>query len=423
MPFSEFATSDVGFGSLARLEPAKLMSYLVLWWEGVCTKERMNQTCASAQALVEKIRKSIPPYCPNPECRYHDPASSALMGRYALCGTRDTKRYPYKSVNFLCYWCKKKFAHSIFTLSYRDKRDADYSQILEMRGRGSTLRDIAEGLGCSLKTVVRRKSKIARQALLIQAKFLKDIKIKESIAMDGLENFSFSQYDPNNLNHAVGRETFFCYDFNFAPMNRKGRMSGRQVVRKKQLENLYGKYPPSAVETAAEKLFRRLFNQSQRELTLHTDNHYMYRAALRRLRGEFQFFHMITPAKICRNYRNRLFAINHLDLLTRQKVASFKRETVSFAKHSIGMLEDFAIFMIQKNFMRTKFLKKHAADPLSNKESPAMRLGLVDKKLTFHELFEVRATKFQVELNDDWLAIFERRDESSRRPIARYHGI
>jgi hypothetical protein len=383
----------------------------------------MKPEVKSASAVVESIKNSTPPYCPNPKCKCHDPAISESLGRYARNGTRSIARYPYESVLFRCYICRKTFPSSIFTFSYRDKRDADYGQILEMRGKGCTLRDIAEQLGCSLKTVLRRKSKIARQALLTQTKLLDGLKIKESVAMDGLENFAFSQYDPNNLNHAVGRGTFFCYDFNFAPMNRKGRMSGRQIIRKKQFENKFRKYDPRAIEASSERLFQRLFERCEGELTLHTDNHYMYRAALARLRGSFQFAHMITPGKVARNFRNRLFAINHIDLLTRQKVASFKRETVSFAKHSVGMLEDFAIFMIQKNFMRMKFLKKHSRDPLSNEETPAMRLGLTNKRLTFYELFAVRITKYQVSLNDDWLALFERKDTSSRRPISAYLGM
>jgi hypothetical protein len=133
--------------------------------------------------------------------------------------------------------------------------------------------------------------------------------------------------------------------------------------------------------------------------------------------------HLITPAKVCRNFRNRLFAINHFDLLTRQKSTAFKRETVSFSKHSIAMVESFAMLMVQKNFMRTVFEKKHARDPSTNTESPAMRLGLAKKVLRFHEFFAVRVTKAQVDLNEDWRRFVERFDPHSRRPIRAYAGI
>ena len=46
---------------------------------------------------------------------------------------------------------------------------------------------------------------MARWAELEHAKLTENLQIEEPIVYDGLENFSFSQYDPNNINHAVGK--------------------------------------------------------------------------------------------------------------------------------------------------------------------------------------------------------------------------
>jgi hypothetical protein len=123
-----------------------------------------------------------------------------------------------------------------------------YEEIHSLLNNGWTKLETARFLNCSLETVQRRARKIARQSLLVQAKACAGLEIKESIAFDGLENFSYSQYDPNNINHAVGRESYFAYDFNFVPFNRKGRMSAGQVCKKKTLENKHGKYPSRSLE-------------------------------------------------------------------------------------------------------------------------------------------------------------------------------
>jgi len=376
----------------------------------------------SAKIVVDSALRATPPYCANPECSWHDPGRANLEGRFARYGTRKIGRYPYVSVRFRCYRCRKTFSDSFFKLEYRDRQPSTYEEIFTLLNRGWTKLDAAEFLGVSLDTVIRRTRKMARQALLQQTKLRGDAKICESVAFDGLENFSYSQFDPNNVNHAVGRETYFLYDFNLSPMNRKGRMSNYQVKKKEDLEKKHGRYDGRSIEKASKVLFERLVERSEGELELHTDNHYAYRRALK-LIGQDRVTHLITPAKVCRNFRNRLFAINHVDNLTRQKCAPFKRETISFAKHTISMLETFTLFMVNKNFMRPIFKKKQKRDPAANRDSPAMRAGFTAKKLKFHEFFSVRVTKAQVKLNEDWLRIFERLDESSRRPIRGYAGI
>lgn len=376
----------------------------------------------SISVVVASLRNFKPPYCPNEKCPWHQPVMAESEGVFVKFGTRAIRRYPYVSFRFRCKKCRRVFSHSFFNFSYRDKLAPTYEQIMDLRNGGWTKIGIAAFLGCSQDTILRRTRKIARQALLLQAKKTENLKITESVAFDGLENFSFSQYDPNNINHLVGRKSLFVYDFNFSPLNRKGRMSQRQVARKNYLDTKFKTYPGNAIQLSAERIFGRLSERATLGVDLHTDNHYAYRRALKKIESKL-ITHRITPAKLTRNYRNKLFAINHLDLLTRQKVASYKRETIAFSKHSISMVEDFAIFMIDKNFRRSIFIKKHVSDPETNTQSPAVRVGIEEKILSFRELFKVRVTKAQVKLSEDWKDYVERLDSSSRRPILSYNGI
>jgi hypothetical protein len=103
-------------------------------------------------------------------------------------------------------------------------------------------------------------------------------------------------------------------------------------------------------------------------------------------------------------------------LQIRQETAAFRRETIAFSKHSIAMLEGYFLYVLYRNYLRPKFFKKPVGDPRS-KESPAMRVGITDRILTFHELFDLRVLPTHVELNEDWKNLYHRVDPLSRRPI------
>lgn len=372
--------------------------------------------------VVEVLRKKTPPYCPNPSCRFHA-YSNSERAFYIRFGKRRIRRFPYLVFRYKCRACEKVFTSSFFELSYRDKLNDAYEEIEYLVNHGLSECEIAKFLNCSEFTVRRKLSKLARQALLRMSLDLKSIRIREPVAFDGIENFSFSQFDPNNINHAIGKESFYLYDFNFAPLNRKGRMSPRQVRKKLALEKTFGAYPRNAIESSAKKIFERLLEKSDGNLHLHSDFHFAYRRALARMKGSERIAHSITPGKVARNYRNRLFPINHMDMLTRHETASFRRETIAFSKHSIAMIERFILYAGSKNYMRSIFKKPHKSDPRIHLESPAQRLRLTKKILSFRDMYRVRITKTQVKMNEDWERFFYRIDPHSRRPILEYTGV
>jgi hypothetical protein len=373
----------------------------------------------SIDSVVDQVRRRRPAYCPNPKCDCH----MSRNGRFRRNGQRKIQRFPYVTFRFVCVKCGMSFSSSFFTLSFRDRLDDIYEEIFDLHCMGVPKRTIAKHVGCSEASIRQKISKLARWSLARLGRDSSRIRIHEPIAYDGLENFSFSQYDPNNLNHAIGKHSHYTYDFNLSPMNRKGRMSDRQVVKKRRLEEEYGFYPRRAIHSSTKKIFERLVSKAVGNLELHSDNHFAYREVIRQTKALARIQHMITPAKLARCYRNRLFAVNHLDLLTRQKLAAYKRETIAFSKTSIAMQESFVIFTVWKNYIRTIFEKEHVRDPSVHTETPAMRVGLEKKPLRFVELFRERITLHQAGLHEDWQNLFRRVDPCSRRPISPYLGI
>lgn len=378
---------------------------------------------SSLQKIREKSDGFTPPFCAKPDCEWHMPGAAPRENAFQKYGVNKIQRWPYFNQRYFCNNCERTFVQSFFTLSYRDKRQDTYEEIHDLLLLGASGRAIAKKFKIDEDTVRRKKKKLARWALLYWAKDLEKIKIRESVAYDGLENFSYSQYDPNNINHAVGRESLFVYDFNLSPMNRKGVMSDRQKVINKKLVNYHGKYDGRAIQADTRKIFARLLAKTEGDLHLHSDNHYAYRRAIKSLPDKDRVVHAITLAKLTRNFRNRLFAINHTDMLTRHQTGNFKRETISFAKNTVAMAETFILLAAHKNYLRPRFFRKHKRDPKAHLESPAMALGLKEKILTFRELYRSRISVHHVALNCDWQDFFDSTDLRSRRCIRAYAGI
>jgi transposase-like protein len=356
---------------------------------------------------------ATPPYCPKPGCDFH----TKQGGDFRRHGLTSTKRFPYSALRFRCRSCKRTFTGSFFTLEYRQKIWGQNKEIFTLNRMGVSKREIARELKHSEHFVRSRLIKMARWAILKHAKLSGEIIIKEPIVYDGLENFSFSQYDPNNLNHAVGKKSLFTYDFNLCPINRKGRMSPFQQGKKLRLEKTFGSYPKNAIRTSSTKIFTRLHQRAELPFVLYSDKHFQYKRSLALDLAKLEVTHITVSSKVCRNFHNPLFAVNNIDMQARHNLAAFKRETIAFAKNPIAMLESFVLYMAHRNYMRPKFWGTHRSDPLCSKRSPAMELGITEKILNFNEFFKERICITQVKLHQDWQNLYNRADPLSRQTI------
>jgi transposase-like protein len=366
----------------------------------------------SIQRQWQRESSFVPPYCPNPKCTHHRGGT----GFWEKDGTKMLKRFPYRSQRFRCKECRRSFSYSFFFLEYQARIWGKNEAIFTAHRKGTSICETARAVGHSECMVRGRRKKMSRWGILRHAQFCENLKVKEAIVYDGLENFSFSQYDPNNINQAMGKDSFFIYDFNFAPINRKGTMKPGQKQKKRRIEKKHGRYPSDSLRESTRKVIKRLVEKSEKELTLYSDEHFQYDRAVRIDLKKKKIVHFKTSSKAIRNHHNPLYPVNYLDLQIRQENAAFRRETIAFSKNSVAMLESYFLYILYRNYMRPKFLRKKKRDPLS-KLSPAQRLGLTTKILSFRELFGQRVLPTHVRLNEDWKNLYHRRDPLSRRPI------
>lgn len=354
-----------------------------------------------------------PPYCPNEKCSFH--LNSDVPGKFSIRfywsnGWAKTECHPYRVRQFRCRFCQRSFRYTCFKLDYKEQKPGLNPKIFSYYFCGVSNREIARQIGTSEHLIRIRLKKMDQWSLVNQTYRTQNLKIDEPVVYDGLEAFAKSQYDPNNIQQAIGKKSLFIYDFNFAPLNRKGRMSPRQKRIRQMIEKEEGKYAPRAIRTSSAEIFARLYEKRvnpDKPLVIISDQHFQYRRAIEWDLKGLNIESIRISSKDTRNYQNLLFCVNHADLLIRQHVGAFSRETICFAKKHSRMVGKYALFMVWKNFFRPQFVKPHKRNPKCNVNTPAMELGLTKKPLEFHEFFDIKRTLKQVNLNREWKLFHE----------------
>lgn len=352
----------------------------------------------------------IPPYCPNSKCLFHFGTDSRF---YVKNGFGKTDKAPFVNQRYKCKGCKVQFSDNTFGLDFRKRSVGLCEKILHFSMNGMSNNSIARYLKIAEGTVRDRLKEMARQSLYFEKQHLPD-KIREDVAYDGFETFTYSQFSPCYINTAVGKRSMFIYHNTFSPLNRKGRMTFEQKIKNQELIQKYGLYPRSSVYEESCYIMREL-SQLAAGRTLYTDEHKSYLRAYRSFTSHMD--HVTINSKERRDAANPLFPINHLHVLYRHFLSSQKRETIAFQKHEAALLEKLQLMKIYRNFMSTKFVKKNKFDPHAHKWSPAMYIGVADRVLSFDEIFGVRKRRTQIKLDERERAFISRSYPYSRQKI------
>jgi hypothetical protein len=112
------------------------------------------------------------------------------------------------------------------------------------------------------------------------------------------------------------------------------------------------------------------------------DKHRAYPAAIRAVEGLSVLFTQISSRR-ARTPSNPLFPINLADLLLRHTSANHKRETIAFSKRRQGALYRAAIWLVWRNYQKSRSERRR--DP-----PPAVSLGLIPRRLSTAEILRKR---------------------------------
>jgi hypothetical protein len=261
--------------------------------------------------------------------------------------------------------------------------------------------------GTSPSTPRTHAARLGRHCWLVHEQLRPRGPLGEPLALDSFISFEFSQYYPTAFHLAAGQQSHFLYGFTDSELRRSGTMTRRQRRRRKELETAHGRPDPRSVEREVTTLLNLVAPKPQ-TLELHSDEHTDYPRAIRGV-DHLTIAHHTISSRAARTSHNPLFAINLMDLLIRHSGANHKRETIAFSKRRQSAAERLAVFLAWRNYVKS--FSERARDG-----TPAMRLGILEQRLTVPELLARRLFPSRIELPERWAQYYWR--EVTTRRIA-----
>ena len=311
-----------------------------------------------------------PLFCPRKECPYHDPEAARKAewftdhGEFFTFARGEIKR-------FRCVLCGKTCSTQTFSIDYWTHGEFDYTELLRALDTGAGLRHTGRYTQVSYRLVQNRVRRMARNCLAVMDAALSEAKLRESLALDGLESYLRSQYFPCSITDVVGSDSQFIYATVLTTLPRKGQMTALQRVRRAMIDALWR--PPAGATTSdcASLLgdLAPLISEASEVLpamTLYSDLHTAYPLALARVKPlaealkSGRLHHVRIPSKAPRTTANPLFPVNYVDRQMRKNMSEHGRETVKQARESNCAMERKAIFITLHNYLTPHRVSDHA---------------------------------------------------------------
>ena len=357
-------------------------------------------------------RSWAPPFCPNPNCIYHN--NSGDPWPYKKIGYFRRHLAPHCIQRFLCKACKRSFSTQTFSQSYWQKRpDLDAAIIMKTVG-GMANRQIARDLNVGPETVNRHIARLGRHCLLFHQQMMQDSPPVREVVIDGFETFELSQYFPTHHHVAVEKGTDFFIYFTDSELRRKGRMTKAQKLRRLELEKALGRPDPKSIENDMRELLEVVL-QGQDVAVVYSDDHPAYRRSIKGLTARID--HRVTPGSTHRDRNNSLWEVNLLDLLIRHSNANHKRETIAWSKRRQASAERLAVLLVWRNYMKGR------REKVRGSPTPAMARGMIDRSMKIEELLSERIFRTRSELPPRWGAYYDRRVGTRALPKQRRHDL
>jgi len=350
-----------------------------------------------------RVDRFRPRFCPKPDCPDHRPTKRYRCTKY---GSQPRATGPRRRIQrYYCPTCDRYFSVQTFSCTYYLKRPELLLPVAAGLVAGSAHRQIARSLGCAPSTVTRLAARIGRHALLFQALALEQLdKLDEPVVFDHFETFVFSQEDRLAIATPVGQKSWFSYGLDLAPHRRGGKRS----ARKRALVRPLTPRMPGAVVDSTRRVFQTLRSLAGGPPEIVSDDHPAYRQAER---SGIEVRRRVYPnpprgpgsnRAAARERDREMFPVDLLHKLWRHTQAHQRRETIACGRRSNAVMERGFLFIVWRNFV------KQVSERTSEAVTPAMRLGLVPRPLSWSQVFSERLFPGRIRLPEGWMKIYRR---------------
>ncbi len=355
---------------------------------------------------------TLPPHCPNPNCKYHKPQPQPWP--FALFGTFSRKSPPYTVQRYLCLACGRTCSDQTFRTTYWLKRADLLPKVHKHAVSGAANRQIARLLDTSPTTVDNLLARLGRHCILFHRHLVSQASPFVDIAIDGLVTFEHSQYFPYEIVAAVDRPSSFIIHFAEAERRRSGAMTDEQKWKRSLFEQNYGRPDPRSLMRALLEVLSVSLDGAT-EAHIWSDKHKTYPYAIAKLRY-CKVIHETIDSRQPRTSRNPLFEVNLLDMLLRHCLKDHTRETIAFGKRRQHSIYRLAIFLVWRNTIKLRREKRCWS-------TPAMQIGIATKPLTEEEVLSRRLFVSHIELPPLWDDYYWRRVETRPLKVNRRHKL
>ncbi len=373
---------------------------------------------------VERLQRFRPPFCPRRGCPDH---LRTRPGYRAHVHGSYTRQRGVAVTRFRCLTCGSTFSRQAFSPTYYLKRPELLVPVAAGLVSGSAHRQIARLLECAPSTVTRLSYRTGRHFLLMMRAALEALRDKplEPIVLDHFETFEFSQDLPFGIATAVGQRSWFIYGIDPAPHRRTGRRttSQQQRIESQPARPRHGGYAGSTKRT-----IDRLLRLDANGLHLVTDDHPSYRQTVQHHPQRGRIRHEIhrnpergakgSPRSQTAIRRDRaMFACDLLHGLARHSMAAHRRETIAFGRRLNALVLRFCGFAVWRNFVKRRS-ERRAVDT-----TPAMQLGLTDRRWTWRQLFAWRQFPDRNQLDPFERLLYDQRWSTPVLPANAQHTL
>ena len=305
----------------------------------------------------------VPTVCPTCSCPYHHAPPlgwSVRYGRYLTAAHGVVQRYR-------CRQCGHTLSDQSESLHFYAKRRLPLQAVwLSLLG-GASLREIARRYHLSPPTVQRAILRLGRQAMAAQLSLLDHLRPCSRLVYDGLRSFIGSQDFPCDITTLVDPIGEVILAMSHSVARRGGSISAAQRSRLRRRLAVWQPEAGSmkrAISLLHQELWSYLRGLPDTPATIHTDEHPLYAALLRRdpiachlnLAGALR--HERTPSTAARTTANPLFPVNYIDRLLRHRLKDHARETIAFARAASMQMHRAWIFACDHNLHREYRVKQ-----------------------------------------------------------------
>jgi hypothetical protein len=288
----------------------------------------------------------------------------------------------------------------------------------------SAHRQLARSVYCAKTTVTRLAERLGRHAILFHSRCNAHLPtLTEAIVHDHFEVFIGRQDHALGVGTAVGARSRYVYDIDPAPH----RGSGRRPDRKQDHEAT-ARGTMSYVRSIKRSVSGLIPHLSEgQKLVLRVDGRLDYRVALRDpalgSRVTLEAFPNPergpkgtprSPEAMRRDLA--MFPVDQWHQLLRHSCSDHKRETIAFGRRLESILGRAYLMAVWKNFIKAR------SERAPDRTTPAMRLGLTDRRWRFERILARRLFKHREPVSECALRLYEKGWTTSLPKLDRRHA-